>query len=64
METLLTQDEVCERLKINRRTFYRMIVRGELKAFKIGTGWRVKQSALENYLEQQEEKESRVVSAA
>ncbi len=58
METLLTPNEVCDRLQISLRTFYRLIVRGELQALKVGTVWRVKQGALERYLKQQEEKKA------
>ena len=42
-----TVDEVAAALKVNPRTVYRMLERGELRGFKVGTSWRVRQDVLE-----------------
>ena len=47
---LLTTQEVCEVLGITRLTFYRLIENGELKAKKIGRGYRVLKEDLLGYL--------------
>ncbi len=46
----LTIAEVCERLRLDRRTVYRLIERGELRAKRIGRVWRVPMAALLEYL--------------
>ena len=45
-----TVDEVAAILKVNPRTVYRMLERGELRGFKVGTLWRVPQEALEAFM--------------
>jgi excisionase family DNA binding protein len=36
LEGLLTPTEVCERLRISRATFYRLVRDGELRAVRLG----------------------------
>lgn len=43
----LTPQEVMDILCIGRNTFYRLVNSGALKAFRIGTLWRVKREDLE-----------------
>lgn len=47
-----TIDEVCEILKLTRRTLYTYIKNGDLKASKVGRSWRVSAAALQEFLEQ------------
>ncbi|MBG0790586.1 MAG: helix-turn-helix domain-containing protein [Desulfovibrionaceae bacterium] len=49
--TLLTVREVAEFLRVHQRTAYRLITGGSIKAIKIGSQWRVPESALMDYLE-------------
>jgi len=42
--------EVAKRLRVNVRTIYRMIERGELHGVRVGRLWRVPAVALEDYL--------------
>lgn len=58
--TLLTVREVADLLRVHQRTAYRLITGGSIKAIKIGSQWRVPESALMEYLEQglQEAQES------
>lgn len=47
-EKYLTISEVSEILRYDKRTLYRWIQSGKLKASKIGAGWRIKESDLKN----------------
>ena len=51
MAEALTIAEVSERLRVNRRTVYALISRGELRAKRVGRVWRVPKRALLDYLE-------------
>lgn len=53
LEDLLTRDEVCNVLKISQAKFYRLITSGRLPAVKIGSTWRVRPSALRNWIDEQ-----------
>ena len=49
--TLLTVREVAGYLRVHQRTAYRLITGGSIKAVKIGSQWRVPESALMEFLE-------------
>lgn len=49
---LLTVKEVAEMLRVHQRTAYRLITGGSIRAIKIGSQWRVPESALMDFLEQ------------
>lgn len=52
--TLLTVDEVCDRLRVSKATVYRKIMAGELRAVRLGSGptslLRVPEDGLERFL--------------
>ncbi len=50
---LLSVKDTSELLKVDRRTVYRMIERGELPAFKVGRQWRLRAGDLEDWIEAQ-----------
>ena len=50
----LTPAEVLLRLRVNVKTFYRLIDRGELPAVRIGRQWRVRPHDLETWLRRQQ----------
>lgn len=50
----LTTLEVCKRLSISKRTFYRLAEGKELKVFRIGREFRVRPEALDEYIEKKE----------
>lgn len=50
-EELLTLQETARYLKVDPRTVFRMIHRGELPAIRLGRLWRIKRSRLEEWLE-------------
>lgn len=37
----LTIEEVAKRLRVNKRTVYRLAVKGQIPAFKFGKSWRI-----------------------
>lgn len=47
---LYTLDEVAELVNITRRTLYKHIEEGKLKATKVGGRWRVSDSNLRKYI--------------
>lgn len=49
--TLLTVREVADFLRVHQRTAYRLITSGGIKAIKIGSQWRVPESALMEFIE-------------
>lgn len=53
MDRLLTTDEVAEYLRVDVVTIRRLVSRGELTAYRIGSEYRFTQSDLEDYLQRQ-----------
>ena len=51
MPTLYTVQEVADTLRVHARTVYTLIKRQEIKAIRIGTQWRVPESALFEFIE-------------
>jgi excisionase family DNA binding protein len=49
--TLLTVREVADLLRVHQRTAYRLITGGSIAAIKIGSQWRVHESALMEFIE-------------
>ncbi len=52
METkYLTIEEVGMKLRVNKRTVYRLAIKGEIPAFKFGKSWRIDANKLEKLFE-------------
>jgi excisionase family DNA binding protein len=51
MEELFTVVEIAERLKVPQRTVKRWLVSSQLRGLKAGRKWRVKSSAIEEFLQ-------------
>ncbi len=49
--TLMTLEEVADRLKVSIFTVRRWIHQGELPAYRIGRGWRIGSADLDKWLE-------------
>ncbi len=49
-DIVLTTDEAREYLRISRPTFLKYVHQGRIKAIKVGRGWRVLQSELDQFL--------------
>lgn len=51
LDTVLhTPEEVAKVLKVNVRTVYRLIDRGQLKAVRVGDLWRIRDDSLREML--------------
>jgi len=48
MNEVLTVAEVAAFLRVNRSTVYKLIRRGELPAFKVGSDWRFNRAQIED----------------
>jgi len=48
MNEVLTVAEVAAFLRVNRSTIYKLIRRGELPAFKVGSDWRFNRAQIED----------------
>lgn len=48
--SLLTINQVCERLSLSRSTFYSLVEDGQLKAVKIGRATRVPESSVDQFI--------------
>ena len=53
--TTLTLQEVCDALRVTRRTASGLIVRGEIAAFKVGQAWRVEARDLQAFIDRQKQ---------
>lgn len=50
---ILTLDEVAEHLRISKKTVYKIVNSGTLRAFKVGKHWRVRRAELGAWITQQ-----------
>ena len=48
-DQIYTIKELSDRLRVHPTTIYRLLRRGELPAFRVGSNWRFSQSALERW---------------
>lgn len=55
-ETYLTIEEVSKKLRVNKRTVYRLAVKGQIPAFKFGKSWRISSVKLEELFQERNEK--------
>jgi excisionase family DNA binding protein len=62
MSKLLTIKDICERVRVTRKTVAHWIGTGELRAFKIGSGgrlWRIREIDLKHFIEGQPSKKNK-----
>lgn len=50
-DRLMTVKEVCQILKVSRRTLYRLLDQGRIPGFKVGHEWRFRYGEVDKYLE-------------
>jgi excisionase family DNA binding protein len=55
---VLTLEEVAELLRVHPSTIYRLLNKGDLPAFKVGSDWRFNQESIEQWLKRQESQNS------
>ena len=49
-EDLITLEELCNRLMISESTAYRLMRSGEIKAFKVGSHWKIPSDAVKTFI--------------
>lgn len=50
---LLSPNEVCSRLNIGRNTMYRLLQSGMIPAFRIGNRWKIPESSITKFIDNQ-----------
>jgi excisionase family DNA binding protein len=50
---ILTMKEVCELLRVDRSTIYRLIRLGKIPSFRIGKDWRFRKEGIERWMVEQ-----------
>ena len=50
---MLTVDQVAEVLRVHKSTIYRLVKRGKLPAFRVGSDWRFDPERLDEWVERQ-----------
>lgn len=51
---VLTTEEACRYLRISRPTFLKLVHTDQIRARKIGKGWKVLMSEIQNYMTRRE----------
>ena len=54
VDQMLTADEVAVMLRISIGTLYKLVKKGKIPAFRIGTDWRFNREAIEKWMQQAE----------
>ena len=49
-DSLLSVEDLCKELSIGRNTAYKLLNTNAIKAFRIGSVWKIRKSALEEYI--------------
>lgn len=57
MTELLRARDVARMLKVNKATFYGLIEKDNIPAFKVGREWRFRMEALEEWMKRREQEE-------
>ena len=51
---IVTIQEVCEYLKLNDKTAYRLAAEGKIPGFKVGGSWRFRRNEVDKWILRQE----------
>lgn len=49
-DDILNVEDLMDLLNIGKHTAYKLLSDGEIKAFKLGSGWRIPKSMVEEYI--------------
>ncbi len=58
LDDILTPAELMSYLKIQRSLCYKLLNTGQIKAFKMGSSWKIPRSSVEEYVSKQLSHES------
>lgn len=56
MDEIMTTPEVSAYLRVHPSSIYKMLKKGQLPAFRVGTDWRFRRSAIDAWTEAQQAK--------
>ena len=51
--TLITVEELCDELLIEKNLAYRLLIEGKIKAFRLGRTWKIPRQSLYEFINQQ-----------
>ena len=52
-EDLMTLEDLCYKLKISEGTAYKLLRTGAIKAFRVGTRWKIPSDAVKKFIAEQ-----------
>lgn len=55
-DEILTIHELSDYLKLNEKTAYRLVAKGDIPGFKVGGSWRFRKSEIQKWIIQREKK--------
>lgn len=55
-DEILTIHELSDYLKLNEKTAYRLVAKGDIPGFKVGGSWRFRKSEIQKWIDRQMQK--------
>ena len=52
-DEVLTMKEICDLLQVNQSTVYKLVRRGGIPGFRVGSDWRFRRDVIERWMTEQ-----------
>jgi excisionase family DNA binding protein len=52
-DEVLTMKEICDLLQVNQSTIYKLVRRGSIPGFRVGSDWRFRRDVIERWMTEQ-----------
>ena len=52
-QPLMTLEELCDELLIGKNLAYRLLIKGKIKAFRLGRTWKIPRQSIKDFITQQ-----------
>lgn len=52
-DEVLTMKEICDLLQVNQSTVYKLVRRGSIPGFRVGSDWRFRRDLIERWMTEQ-----------
>jgi excisionase family DNA binding protein len=49
-DEVLTMKEICDLLQVNQSTLYKLVRRGSIPGFRVGSDWRFRRDVIERWM--------------
>jgi excisionase family DNA binding protein len=49
-DQVLTMKEICDLLQVNQSTVYKLVRRGSIPGFRVGSDWRFRRDVIERWM--------------